>query len=233
MKETITFLTITLLANLFQFSNTAMQEKQVSGAWELKDGAITHTLAIADDYFSITSFDVSGKKFIATYGGTAKQSGKNIEGVIEFHSADKSIVGKTFSYPMSSNTGMLALTRDGRKEEWRQTDDGKSPLSGNWRIIRRDNNAMNPGARKTIKLLSGKRFQWAAINTQTGDFFGTGGGNYTFENGKYTEHIEFFSRDSSRVGMSLSFDGKVEGKQWFHSGLSSKGDKINEVWARE
>jgi hypothetical protein len=91
---------------------------------------------------------------------------------------------------------------------------------------------ITPGARRTIKLLTGTRFQWIAINSETKEFFGTGGGTYTFENGKYTEHIEFFSRDSTRVGASLSFDGKVEGNNWHHSGLSSKGEPINEVWTR-
>jgi hypothetical protein len=62
---------------------------------------------------------------------------------------------------------------------------------------------------------------------------GTGGGTYTFANGKYTEHIEFFSRDSSRVGAALTFDGKLENGDWHHSGLSSKGDPIYEVWSRK
>ncbi|MFN5931366.1 MAG: hypothetical protein ACK42F_07225, partial [Sphingobacteriales bacterium] len=63
-------------------------------------------------------------------------------------------------------------------------------------------------------------------------FSGTGGGRYTFQDGKYTEHILFFSRDASRVGMSLTFNARVEGKDWYHSGKSSKGDPINEVWSR-
>jgi hypothetical protein len=91
---------------------------------------------------------------------------------------------------------------------------------------------IKPAARKTIKLLSGQRFQWAAINTDTGEFFGTGGGTYSFREGQYTEHIEFFSRESSRVGMSLSFSGRVEGRNWYHSGKSSRGEPISEVWSR-
>jgi hypothetical protein len=233
MKESIIVLAVSMFAIILPMQEAGAQDKLKTGAWMMKEATITYTLVIADDYFSITAFDLSGKKFLYTYGGTAKPTGRNMEGNIEYHSADKSMVGKKYNYPVEINTGSLTVTRDNKVEKWQQTDDGKSALTGYWRIIRRDDNAMNPGARKTIKLLSGKRFQWAAINTQTGDFFGTGGGNYTFENGKYTEHIEFFSRDSSRVGMSLSFDGKVEGKQWFHSGLSSKGDKINEVWTRE
>jgi hypothetical protein len=72
-----------------------------------------------------------------------------------------------------------------------------------------------------------------AINTQTGEFFGTGGGTYTFENNVYTENIDFFSRDNSRVGASLEFKGTVNGNKWDHSGKSSKGDPIHEEWTRK
>jgi hypothetical protein len=51
-------------------------------------------------------------------------------------------------------------------------------------------------------------------------------------NGKYTENILFFSRDNSRVGAQLTFDGKIEDGNWHHSGLSSKGDPIYEIWSR-
>ena len=85
-------------------------------------------------------------------------------------------------------------------------------------------NNIKRSARKTIKILTGERFQWAAINTATGEFFGTGGGTYTFKDGRYSEKIEFFSRDSSRVGITLDFEGKVEGVNWHHRGKSSKGD---------
>jgi hypothetical protein len=110
-------------------------------------------------------------------------------------------------------------------------------LTGDWRIIEREQNGkmipIQKGHRKTIKILAGSRFQWAAINTDTKEFFGTGGGTYTANNGKYTETIEFFSRDSSRVGNKLSFDFEVKDNNWHHKGLSSTGNKIYEVWTRE
>jgi hypothetical protein len=88
------------------------------------------------------------------------------------------------------------------------------------------------GPRKTMKILSGKRFQWIAYNTATGDFFGTGGGSYTTVNGKYTENIEFFSRDNSRVGAALGFDYELIDENWHHSGFSSKGAPLYEIWSQ-
>ncbi|MBK8310764.1 MAG: hypothetical protein IPL04_07545 [Chitinophagaceae bacterium] len=56
--------------------------------------------------------------------------------------------------------------------------------------------------------------------------------HYTLKDGKYTETIEFFSRDSSRVGASLSFDYSLKEGVWIHQGLSSKGAPIYEEWSR-
>jgi hypothetical protein len=210
-------------------------EKPV-GAWEKKEGSITHTLVIVDDYYSLSIFDVNAKRFIHTEGGTCRVDKDMMNGEIEYNTTDKTQVGRGYAFTFSMNGTNMKTFRDGKDDVWVRTDDGKGPLAGNWRITAREQAGkmveIKPAARKTIKLLSGKRFQWAAINSETGDFFGTGGGSYTFEQGKYTEHIDFFSRDSSRVGMSLSFDGKVLGRNWQHSGKSSKGEPINETWSR-
>ena len=60
---------------------------------------------------------------------------------------------------------------------------------------------------------------------------GTGGGDYTTINGKYTENIEFFSRDNTRVGASLEFNYSLDNGNWIHTGLSSKGNSIHEIWS--
>ena len=59
-------------------------------------------------------------------------------------------------------------------------------------------------------LLSGRRFQSATYNLETQKFSGTGGGTYNVNDGNYTEHIEFFSRDATRVVRSLVFNYMVE-----------------------
>jgi hypothetical protein len=84
--------------------------------------------------------------------------------------------------------------------------------------------------RKTMKILSGTRFQWIAYNTETKKFMGTGGGTYTTKNGNYNENIEFFSRDNSKSGLKLKFDYEIIDNQWNHKGFSSKGDPLHEIW---
>jgi hypothetical protein len=87
------------------------------------------------------------------------------------------------------------------------------------------------GPKKTMKLLSGTRFQWIAYNTETKQFLGTGGGTYTSIDGEYIENIEYFSKDDSKAGLSLKYNYELIDHQWHQSGLSSKGYPIHEIWS--
>jgi hypothetical protein len=209
----------------------------LQGAWKRNLDTAIQTLTIVDNYFSVATFHVQDKKFINTSGGTALQENGELKGKIEFNTADRSAVTKNYELAFQQQGTKLIFPYSGIAVGWDRLDDAQQGLSGNWKIIGREQDGkiaeMRPGARKTIKILSRTRFQWAAINSETGDFFGTGGGFYTFENGKYTEHIEFFSRDATRVGASLSFNGELKEGNWHHSGLSSKGDRIYEIWSRK
>jgi hypothetical protein len=227
----------TILFLLF-FMNTysSFAQTSITGAWTKQEGSFTITLLFQDGYYSYTKYDIGNKVFGFTKGGSYKVDGNKISVTYLFHTAEKEKVSSSATMEMLIDKQTLNLTLSGTKEVYTRVDDSKETLAGHWLITGRMNNGnmqtITPGARRTIKLLTATRFQWIAINIETKEFFGTGGGTYTFANGKYTENIEFFSRDSSRVGASLSFDGKVEGNNWHHSGLSSRGEPIHEIWTR-
>lgn len=212
--------------------------ESLNGAWQLKQDNSEQVLVFIDGYFSQTDYSIPAKTFHYTRGGRFSVDKNTLTVNTEYNTQHKEAVGKKITAALSFKNGKLVVDwKDGKgKQTWTRIDDGKGALAGYWRINgRMQDDAMHPiplRPRKTIKILSGTRFQWAAINTETGEFFGTGGGTYTFRDGKYTENIEFFSRDGSRVGASLSFDGQVENNTWLHSGLSSKGDPIKETWVR-
>ncbi len=225
-------------------------ENSLVGAWELTaiegeqvmNEGLTGILSCSAGYWSLTFFSIEKKSFEVTTGGTYTLEGNALTMTTEFHSRDTSQVGGIWNTDADFSTkGQLSLTGEIGEELIRQTftriDAGEKALAGAWQMRARERNGemqeRRPGPRKTVKLLTGTRFQWIAMNTETKQFSGTGGGTYTFEDGIYTEHIEFFSRDSSRVGMSLPFDGRVEEDDWHHSGKSSKGDPIYEIWHRE
>jgi hypothetical protein len=209
----------------------------VEGAWQIKNTTVIHTLVCKDGYFSYVQFDEVNKKFIQSFGGTYSIADKQLNAVVEFDTKNKELIRKSVAYPLTLSNNRLTCALNNVTVAWKRLDDGSGILAGNWRITGRMQNGtlqqMQSGARKTLKLLSGTRFQWMAINAETKEFFGTGGGTYTYVNGKYTEKIDFFSRDSSRVGAVLSFDGMVSGKVWTHKGLNSRGEPLHEEWTRE
>lgn len=212
-------------------------QRTLTGGWHLQQGSIEQVLVFQDGYFSHTVFDKVNKKFTSTYGGIYKTNGKTLTLLIEFDSRSGEEVGKEIRFSHTVTEQQLLTDITGTQQPWARIDDGRDKLAGVWRITGRmvdgKINQMQRGDRKTLKLMSGTRFQWMAINPATKEFFGTGGGTYTFIDGKYTEHIEFFSRDSSRVGATLAFDGSVKDGVWNHSGKSSKGEPLNELWTKE
>ncbi len=234
--KTILLIAFTL-GTMLPGEKDSLTQSAFMGAWAAKQGRTNFTLVFQDGYFSFVSFDIPGKKFTRTYGGTFMVSGRQLHTNIEFDSKEKEQVGSHKQFATTINGDKLTLDTGEGIKEWTRVDDGTKALAGNWRITGRMRDGkieqMPLRARKTVKLLSGTRFQWMAINTETKEFSGTGGGTYTFRDGKYTEHIEFFSRDSSRVGATLTFDGSVNSKVWTHKGLSSKGEPIHEEWTRE
>jgi hypothetical protein len=228
------FVTV-LLLSLFSCTLSA-QTTSVLGAWQLTNGNDTHYLFFQDGFCFHTV--KQGNAFGMSQGGNFELSNGKLNINILYNSSDSTKVGSQMNLPYSLPNGQLSLQTEQGEVKFNKIDDGKSPLAGVWKITGRMDadgklaDIHQTGTRQTYKLLTGTKFQWVAIDPGKKQFSGTGGGSYTFKDGKYIENIEFFSRDNSRVGAALSFDGKLENGKWHHSGLSSKGDKIYEVWGK-
>ncbi len=242
MKTNIKFLAFALtllgLFSVFSFNLINKPDNSaINGAWKFQHGSVEQVLIFSDGYFMHTTFDRINKKLIESRGGAYQFSGNDLATTIEFNIQNKDQIGQQINYNFSTQNNNLNTNLSGKAEGWTMLDNGKGVMAGTWRSSGRMQGGKvvlsPPRARKTFKILTGTRFQWAAINAETKEFFGTGGGTYTFADGKYTENIEFFSRDSSRVGATLTFDGKKDGDLWHHSGMSSKGTAIYEIWKME
>lgn len=225
---------------LFFVISLSAQEK-LQGSWQLveQDGQpVTSEESVRiyqDDYFSFGTREAGTNKFIRVGGGEYSTNGDYSE-IYDFHSEKSDLVGQEKFYDYELKNDLLKITGDnGESQTWQKISDDQNELSGNWVMTGRQRNGelnrSTPGDRRTIKILGGDRFQWVAFNSATGEFFGSGGGAYTAQDGKYTENIEFFSRDDSRVGASLGFDYEVKDGEWHHSGKSSKGDPMYEIWS--
>ncbi len=222
---------VLLMTLLFAVTAFAQGEIQMNGAFHRKDGNVNHLWLLSDGYCSYITYE--DNKYLGTWGGPFTMKADGIEVKVEYNDLKPEEIGtvkKTEAKwrPRFLEMGSVKMDR---------VSLGKQDLDGLWRITGRKQgdkvSEIAVGDRKTIKILVDGYFQWIAINPAEKGFYGTGGGKYVFKDGKYTEEILFFSRDNSRVGAKLGFDGKVEGNNWNHSGLSSKGDPIFEVWSRD
>ncbi len=233
MKNTILFISGLI------FSMT-MHSQSLIGAWEMHHTSESGTplksvVIFSDGYQVISTFEAKTGKFMSTNGGTWKLMGDTITEKVEFHTTNAERVGTEVSFKISVNDSILKAVDSGM--ELKRIDNGvPGKLQGAWLMSgrKRDGKIQQRDTsrpRKTMKILSGTRFQWIAYNTETKQFMGTGGGTYTTNDEKYTETIEFFSRDDKRVGAKLEFDYDIVEGKWHHSGLSSKGKPIYEIWS--
>ncbi len=218
-----------LIGSLSAFS------QELTGAWQSGPDENRSVMIVAGKFFSVAVYNVKDKTYTGTYGGIWRLEKDQFVELQEFNTIKPELIGTEKRTTVKVQKDKFSFS-DGIS--FTRIDNGTpGALSGAWLITGRVTDSgmqkMTPGARKTMKILSGTRFQWIAYNSETKEFFGTGGGTYSTVDGKYTETIDVFSRDNSRVGANLEFNYSIiEGGDWRHSGKSSKGDPIDEIWSK-
>ena len=186
--------------------------------------SITHKIMLDENYFVETQYLTKTAEFILTRGGYYNKTETNIIKVnLEFNS----------NFLKDS----LKLFQIEKKDSWIKSFGKPIDLNGKWLMAGRitdegEKRRDISKPRKTMKFLKNGNFQWIAFNTETFQFFGSGGGTYSSKNGIYTENIQFFSRNNNSVGKILPFNYSLKGVDWHHSGKSSKGDPIYEIWTK-
>ena len=234
IKFTLT-LSVLILINLFSYAQSPV------GAWERfyddEDGNNIRSVVIFSEKFqSIVMYNAKTGEFIYSNGGTWELNGNMMTEKVEFDTANSERVGDELTFEVIITNNSLSIPD--ANWEFSKIDDGMpGELNGAWLMSGRYRNGekqmrSTDRPRKTMKILSGTRFQWIAFDTEKKEFKGTGGGTYTTINGKYSEKIEFFSRDNSRVGMNLEFNYNIDGGDWIHIGKTSKGDPLHEIWEK-
>lgn len=233
MKAFCTLFSLLITATLFAQS--------LNGSWQLthENGEmLTKNEVIAiyqDGYFAVGAKEAHTNKFLYAYGGEYSLKGKTYTETQDFNTRSAQRIGGTMEFKATVKDEQLELSSGAQSQIWRRLSDKTDALTRNWVITGRERNGtmntMTPGDRRTVKILSGGRFQWIAFNSVTKEFSGTGGGTYSAQNGTYTENITFFSRDDSRVGASLEFQFEVKDGLWHHRGKSSAGNPIYEIWS--
>lgn|GEM_PF-54874 len=220
------------------------QSQSIEGSWQLthRNGRVVDDVYVKifmEGYFAYGGKQKADHTFLSAGGGVYTLRGNQYTETLDFFTQNAEYVGKTFSYEIKIEANQMEITsldaENPFTEKWLKLSDNRDDLTGNWVITGRKRDGevstQTPGARRTVKILAGGRFQWIAFNSQTKAFMGTGGGTYNAVDGNYTENIDFFSRDKTRVGAKLDFNFEIIDGHWHHSGKSSKGDPIYEIWS--
>lgn len=196
---------------------------------------MVHEVKINGDYLIYSEYTTT-PEFIRTRGGFFSSDADSLYVNLEFNSAYERDSLRTLSLGYRMDGGALILS-EGNAVSLERVSALSQDLDGTWLFATRGPDTgqerrgdSNP--RKTLKFLADGYFQWIAYNTETMQFSGCGGGRYTASDGKYTEKIQYFSRDNSRVGALLDFNYDIKGDDWHHTGLNSRGEPLYEIWSR-
>jgi len=211
---------IILILILITSTNSIYSQDEVYSYIE-KD--IVNRIIIDKNYFLMTSYKFISNEFIKTIGGFYEKKGERYIVDLEFNS--------------NFRNDSLSKVEINIKSNWKKISLKENDLQGKWLMVGRIRNGKEQRRnldrpRKTMKFLINGYFQWIAFNTETFQFSGSGGGKYSTKDGTYTEKIEYFSRDNSRVGAKLKFDYELKNEEWNHIGFSSKGDPMHELWIK-
>lgn len=232
MRNCILLLCLSLVAVHFQ-----AKAQLADGAYISTAGTTKNLILIKDRYLSFIQYDDTNKHFGYTWGGAIQQQDNTINVAIEYDTKDSTDIGKSTSLYVKKEKDNIQIKLPDSSKIFVKQKTIAQDLDALWRITGRQQDAkmheIPKADRKTIKILVDGYFQWIAINPAKKGFYGTGGGRYSYKNNLYTETIQFFSRDNNKVGQELNFNGKLEDNKWHHSGKSSKGDDIYEIWSKE
>jgi len=236
------FFLILIFASLFVTSfNVHVQGQStnnIMGAWGKEENNVKTLVIFTDNIISVASYSLVDKKFNFSWGGTYSFKNKNLQLSYEWNSQDSLLVNTTadLSFVLKKN-GHLSLGK--LLSDLKRLDEGVSGdlfgawiISGNYSndVVSRRANPFLP--RRTMKIISGKYFQWVSYNVVTRKFFDAGGGTQSSVNGKYIENIEYFTKTAQSVGKSVEFSYSVLEGDWRHKGQKSTGGPLDECWTK-
>jgi hypothetical protein len=230
-------LAVAVITAFTSIKKTNVDTKGLKGAWEYGPAEKRTVMINTDKVFSVAVYDLPGKKFISSFGGTWRVEGNKLIQKIEWNNQNTQQVGTEVTTDITLSGKKLSTAAS--KENWTKVDDGKTDdLTGAWVITGNyvnDKVTKRPSPfipRRTMKVIAGGRFHWIAYNIQTKEFINAGGGAYTAKDGKYTEQIEFFTKTPESVGKALAFQYSFVDGDWRHRGEKSTGGPLDECWTK-
>lgn len=92
-------------------TNPPVDNKEIIGAWGYGTPENRTVMINTDKVFSVATYDIPGKKFISSYGGTWRIDNNKFIKKIEWHSMDSAMVGKEITGEAEIKDGKLITTK--------------------------------------------------------------------------------------------------------------------------
>ena len=115
MKQKIKFfaaMSLFSVAAMFLLSSLkpiTIDTKDIVGAWGYGPEENRTVMVNTDKIFSVATYDIPGKKFISSYGGTWRVDGNNLIRKVEWNSMDSAQVGKEITVNVQIKNGKLLV----------------------------------------------------------------------------------------------------------------------------
>lgn len=102
-------------------------------------------------------------------------------------------------------------------------------IQGAWRM--KSSGAGGATEMTVVKIITDNYFTNASYDLKSKEFIGTSGGAYSTKGNNFSEIIEFFTWDSTKVGTTNNFNYKLTKNQLEFSG-DRNGEPFREIWER-
>ncbi len=128
MKQNLKFVVMlafsaTAMFLLSSLRTKTIDTKDIVGAWGYGTAENRTVMINTDKIFSVATYDIPGKKFISSYGGTWRVDGNKLIKKIEWNSMDSAQVDKEITENVKIKNGKLAVQQT--NVSWNRLDDGK------------------------------------------------------------------------------------------------------------
>jgi len=154
---------LTILSIFLMSVTSRLIGQDITGAWEHKENTLVDTYIYASGFFSVARYNTESKEFVSTYGGKFSVKEGKLTETVEFDTQAPDRIGTEAVHALTVGKGLTSMKLD--NAALNRVDDGKpGDLAGAWLITGRVNDKgevrrSTPGARRTMKILSGTRFQ--------------------------------------------------------------------------
>jgi hypothetical protein len=146
------------------------------------------------------------------------------------------VMFKTRIASMAVSLSLVFLAMQAPAEEPKSKNGAANKLVGTWKLVSGKYGGQEqklPEGVTMLKHVTPEQFTWLRYGSD-GKVTDIAGGGCTFKANQYEETPDYGLGESFDVikGKTHSFEWKVEGNKWYHSGKLANGLTIEEVWER-